>query len=770
MRERKPQIYGFDDFRLEVENRQLLHDGRPVALASKAFDMLVVLVENGGRLVGKDELFSRVWPEQTVEESNLAVHVSAIRKALGDPKRNPHYVVTVPGHGYRFAGDVLRVDEEEEELVIERHSVSRLTVETEATGAGAAPVSVRRAAGEASSEGRAPSGARNLVGGAERRTPAMRAPAILLVVSAAVVTVAGALITAGLRNSTGQRQPTNQMSQAPQPPGPLQTMKIKRLTSSGKAGSASISPDGRYVVYKDGDAEGRQALWLRQVATGSTLQLVPPDDVMFTGTTFSRDGNHVYYTARVKGQQSGALFRIPVIGGEAKKLLEGVSGPVTQSPDGGQIAFVLRQAGEAVLKVANSDGTQSRPLASLRGSGSFYVHGPAWSPDGETIACGGNPSAGGLYAGVFVVRVEDGTVRQLTPRTWRRVHRVGWLGDGSGLVILAVDAEQDFTQLWEVSYPKGEARRITNDLNGHGQISLGLTADSKTLVTQQEESTSYIWIARTDGGAGGARQLTSGDGRNDGRFGLTWAPDGTLIYAAMIDGGWNLWRVKQDGSGQVQLTDDAYMEAYPAAALDGRTLVFRSTREDGKQSLWRMGLDGGAPERLTSGEQDHAARVSPDGSWVMYCALNGGGERLWKVPAGGGVSTQLTDYVSQWPDVSPDGKLIAYTFYDEQAQQPRWRGAVMPFAGGPPVKTFDLPPSANLRIRWTADASAVAYIDTHNGISNIWSQPVDGGPPKQLTDFESGLIYNFDISRDGRLFAYARGSSTGDVILITDFR
>ena len=130
MREQKPQVYGFDDFRLEVSNRQLLHDGRPVALPAKAFDMLVVLIENGGRLVGKDELFGRVWPDQIVEESNLAVHVSAIRKALGEKKDNPRYLVTVPGYGYRFTGNVLSLDEEEEEVAIEHRSVSSMVIES----------------------------------------------------------------------------------------------------------------------------------------------------------------------------------------------------------------------------------------------------------------------------------------------------------------------------------------------------------------------------------------------------------------------------------------------------------------------------------------------------------------------------------------------------------------------------------------------------------------------------------------------------------------
>ena len=108
----KQQIYQFDGFRLDVSNRELSRDGTAVALPAKAFDMLVVLIENGGRLIEKDDLFSRVWPDQIVEESNLTVQISAIRKALGDRKDNPHYIATVPGHGYRFMRNVInRADE-----------------------------------------------------------------------------------------------------------------------------------------------------------------------------------------------------------------------------------------------------------------------------------------------------------------------------------------------------------------------------------------------------------------------------------------------------------------------------------------------------------------------------------------------------------------------------------------------------------------------------------------------------------------------------------
>ena len=126
MSEQKPQIYEFDNFRLDALNRELLRDGTVISLPAKAFDMLVVLIENRGRLVSKDELFQLVWPDQVVEESNLTVQVSAIRKALGERKGKPKFIATVAGHGYRFVGNVKKLETDERREVVEREPDSLL--------------------------------------------------------------------------------------------------------------------------------------------------------------------------------------------------------------------------------------------------------------------------------------------------------------------------------------------------------------------------------------------------------------------------------------------------------------------------------------------------------------------------------------------------------------------------------------------------------------------------------------------------------------------
>src|SRR5215831_1335667 len=104
------RFYTFGPFRLDVAEKLLLCDGQMVTLTVKDFETLLVLVENGGRLLEKDEFLKRVWPDTFVEENNLAKHVSTLRRALGEDKNGRKYIETVPRRGYRFVCPVSEVD------------------------------------------------------------------------------------------------------------------------------------------------------------------------------------------------------------------------------------------------------------------------------------------------------------------------------------------------------------------------------------------------------------------------------------------------------------------------------------------------------------------------------------------------------------------------------------------------------------------------------------------------------------------------------------
>src|SRR5215467_10009420 len=115
------RVYGFGPFQLDPEKQTLLRDGEPIALAPKAFQLLLTLVRHGTETVSKDQLMKSVWPDTFVEETNLTRNIFALRKALGESDQN-RYIITVPGQGYRFAADVELLSDQELSVVTATHS------------------------------------------------------------------------------------------------------------------------------------------------------------------------------------------------------------------------------------------------------------------------------------------------------------------------------------------------------------------------------------------------------------------------------------------------------------------------------------------------------------------------------------------------------------------------------------------------------------------------------------------------------------------------
>jgi Tol biopolymer transport system component/aminoglycoside phosphotransferase (APT) family kinase protein len=563
----------------------------------------------------------------------------------------------------------------------------------------------------------------------------------------------------------------------PQPT--LEKMKISQVTTDGTARATAISPDGKYVAYVLRDA-GRETLRVRQVATSSDLQVVPLAEAFFIGLTFSPDNDYLYYvTLQTRGSPgslsdsavSGTLYRATVLGGVSRKLLTGLASPVTFSPDGGRLAFVRAypDRGESALMVANADGSGEQILArrtppDVHVSNGRYGSGPAWSPDGKVIACGV-----GRFARQHVVAISavDGSEKLLGSQSWQFVGRLAWFPDGSGLVMTARDQSLS-SQVWQLSYPAGEARRITNDLNSYADVSLN--ADAASLVTVQYGPLNLsLWVVAPGEDPARAKKIVSAAGTYE----VSWTPDGRLVYSANSGDRMNLWVVNQDGTEPKQLTAFTNsVNGRPSVSPDGRYIVFGSDRAGTRtRNIWRVDSDGSNPVQLTSGEGETWPTFSPDGRWVIYSAIVSGKYSLRKVPIDGGDPIQLTGTVGFLiPSVSPDGKMIAYVDREERAGSPD-RIVVIPFEGGDPVKTFDLPPTfEHAAVRWTPDGRALTFTDIRNGVENIWTQPLGGGAPRQITDFKSEGIGMFDWSRDGKQLALWRGTENRNVVLINDFR
>jgi serine/threonine protein kinase/dipeptidyl aminopeptidase/acylaminoacyl peptidase len=552
-------------------------------------------------------------------------------------------------------------------------------------------------------------------------------------------------------------------------------VKMTALTTGGKLngedinGQVSISPDGKWVVCGANDAKQQASLWIRQISTSSLVRIVPPETGAYLGTTFSPDGELVYFVAALERDNFvPTLYRIPVVGGAPPaKVLDRVFSAIGFSRDGSQFAFVRRNQDDTSLMVANTDGSGApKSIAVLKQPNAFSSSGPSWSPDGKRIACGlFNGTAAG-YSTVVEVPVEGGEPRPMGLQKWATVGRVIWVADGSGLIM---SAQPEFSsigkQIWFLPYPSGDARRITNDLNGYGDTSLGVTADSATIATIQQVTASGIWITAPNQEEAQAQEILKTNLPDL----VAWTPDGKVAYSIRTGENWDIWVANRDGSESKQLTTDPFVDQQPTPCSDGQYIAFQSNRSR-SWNIWRMNADGSNQKQLTHGDYVDAFPVcSADGRAVVFTSGRSGTWAIWKVGIDGGEPVQLTRHASEFPSISPDGKLIAYAYRDDQAnRQPKL--GIMPFEGGEPIKTIELPRTAQpIALQWMPDGRSIAYLDAGSGILNIWARPIDGGAAKQLTNFKSEFLNSFAISRDGKIAVY-RFNATRDIVLIKDFR
>jgi len=167
----------------------------------------------------------------------------------------------------------------------------------------------------------------------------------------------------------------------------LQNMTMMQVTTTGNAGAAALSPDRRYIVYvlRDG---AQESLWVEQLATGSNVQILPPDQVRFVALNFTPDGNYVMFVRSGKSSTNFRyLYRIPALGGTAQQLIRDVDSAPTFSPDGSQIAFVrgVIEPRSNQIVIANADGGGERVLVDRAG---FLPGFPtvSWSGDGKNLA------------------------------------------------------------------------------------------------------------------------------------------------------------------------------------------------------------------------------------------------------------------------------------------------------------------------------------------------------------------------------------------------
>lgn len=753
------QLYEFGTFRLDGGERVLWRGDELIVLPPKVFDTLWMLVRKEGGVVTKSELMAAVWADAFVEESNLSQNIYTLRRTLGVDEEGRQFIETVPRRGYRFAVPVKLLGESSGEATKQVGT----DVAARTTADGVQPLEIdsdtlpiTQSAGD--SPERMPDGI-PLVPPTTDYFPQrswLRNPAFAGV---------GVLLLAAL--GVGLFQFVVRRDRKSQPPvAPIEQLRFQRLTDSGDVDSPTISPDGELLAYvRLGEQE--ESVWVKQIATGTSLQTLPPSRKGYRSLAFSPDGTYLFFR---DGGDPGTIYRTSRYGGAFRKVADNVWSDFSVSPDGKQVAFIRRDIARdsRFLTLSNTDGNGERELMTRETNLASLSNAPAWSPDSEKVVVA--TEVGALLA----ISAETGKETELKTPHWRAIFNTLWMPDGKHLIISARESNEAFPQLWMIAYPDGEVRRLTNDLENYLWISL--SADGKMLVTRQREIIENLTLVSSDGNK--TRHLTFGERGHDGRGGLVWTPDGRIVFCSFGDNITDLYIMNPDGTNRVQLTANAGKDnLYPAVTNDGRYVVFTSNRA-GSRQIWRMDIDGRNQKQLTfpedRGERSQNPALSPDGTEVFFIKYGSGPAAIWKVPIDGGTPlpvSQLSDASTQpFLSISPDGKWLAYQHAsvrpEARNQERTMRIGILPANGGADPKLFDLPIRRPI-IQWSANSASFFYAAGTFNTSSLWQQPLDGGKPQKLLDFPD-RVFNFAWSRDRKNLVVSSGREQGDAILITN--
>lgn len=548
---------------------------------------------------------------------------------------------------------------------------------------------------------------------------------------------------------------------------PAARVSIARLTTTGTAIDAALSPDGRSIAWVESEG-GRQGLYLRALDQTRQIELVPPDMVGYWGISFAPDGSRVVYATKSVQRPGGRLYAVNVSGGDSITLLDDIDSTTTFSPDGRRMAFYRAgypEEGMTSLLVAAADGSNVRTLVSVAAPEFFvpaFFAAPSWSPDGRRLAASVHHASTG-EAWLETIDAESGT-RETFPPRFRDATFTAWLPDGSGILFVADQADRfrEFPRkVWFQPFPSGEPQRVTPDLLEYRNVSV--RADGTAFVSVGLDAAYTLWRVPLAGGS--AERIASE--RYDGLLGIAPLADGGLIASVGERGNTQLARMDRTGGRREILTDEG-TNLWPAVAPTGGAVAFVSNR-DGQTGIWRMNADGSGARLLAHLARPAWLSITPDGQFVICASVGESGTVVgaWRVSIDGSAPTLIAPGIDR-PTVSPDGRLLAGINVASGAS--RLTLVTMPLDGTAPPRVLApiAPATANGLMDWAPDGRGIIYSTVER--TNVWRQDLDGSDPRRLTDLGALDIVRGKRSADGKSLILARGSARTDAYLVSDFR
>jgi Tol biopolymer transport system component len=368
---------------------------------------------------------------------------------------------------------------------------------------------------------------------------------------------------------------------------------------------------------------------------------------------------------------------------------------------------------------------------------------PRWSPDGKLVAWPVPPNkARPLWNILLVDPANPKAQRMLLKEGFEQITGVIWSPDSRFLWMTAGGGAS--MQLWRVTVVDGAIKRVTNDQNSYAGPS-GPTPDGRTLMVARFDDRVRLWHMKP--ASRDATPLTSEAEKNVPLY-FALTASGDLVYESPIGGTVDLWSWPRAGGQPTRLTNEPGTEFMAAVTREGRVAYL--AEQKGVYELRTMGLQGGPQKTLTTLERPYGIDVSPDGRWIAW----GGPSGLFRIPIEGGAPERLVAAASGAPSYSPDGSMICAFVKTKSGAYP-FALTLFRAENGSPIRSFEVLP--NMRPpRWTPDGKKLVYHHLRNAVENLWAQPIDGSAPSQITYFEDGWIESFAFERDGSMLLTRR--------------
>jgi eukaryotic-like serine/threonine-protein kinase len=544
---------------------------------------------------------------------------------------------------------------------------------------------------------------------------------------------------------------------------PFQTFSLTAMTNSEDAGTSAISADGKYLAYLRREADGKRGVWLRQLSTNTTSQIVPPSDSAYTELQFGPESNYIYF--RILAQDKAGtydLYRIPFLGGTSERLARDLDSRPYFSPDGKRFSFIRMhspQPDQSQILSMSSDGSGVSVLATGK---TYDFVAAAWSPDGQKIAVG-RENQGENPWDIKILDLTTHTTRQLLalPDPTYEAADMAWLPSGRGLVLIYHRISDGRQQLAYISYPRGEFHKITNDSFTYRGISL--TADGKTLVTNTIRGHETVLVYPAVGPFDDAHGVSLGFADW-----LDWFDNNHVISFGQEQG---ISLVEVPGGSRSELLHVQNLSSYDGHKCGPQTIAFTGseTAHPSLAHIYEVDVHGANLHRLSPGDEDQYGRCTPDGVWLIYFDFTD--SSIKKVARSGGPAQILVPGSSRPDnqfDLSVDGKSLLVNLHGggELALNS------VAIENGQATRKFVVRPDANYLTRMPG-GMAIAYTSADHGVANIWTQPLAGGPATPLSRFVQGTgasksLRGFAWSPDGKQLAALRVASSSDVVVLQD--